>query len=58
MRGEGVGVIAWQAHIRGSVADETAHLLHLLLKDSPLLHVVQQPRWYDPVKGPSHVEEQ
>ncbi len=37
MRGKGVVVVAWQAKSRGSVADETAYLLHYPLRDFPPL---------------------
>ncbi len=56
MRGKGVGIVAWQAQSRGSVADETAYPLHYPLRNSPLPHVVKQLCEYDPVKGPSLVE--
>ncbi len=56
MRGEMVGVVAWQSQHCGHVADETAHPLHYPLRNLFLPYVVQQPCWHDPVKGPSHVE--
>ncbi len=51
-----IGVIAWKAESRGSVADKAADPLHYPLRDFPLPHVVQQPCWYDSIKGPGHVE--
>ncbi len=53
---KGIGVVAWQAEGRGSVADEAAERLHYLLRKFPLPHVVQQLCWYQPVKGLRHVE--
>ncbi len=58
MCGKGVSVLAWWAQSRGCVADKTAHPLHYPLRNFSPPHVVQQPCWYDPVKGPSHVERQ
>ncbi len=40
MRGKGVGVVAWQAQSRGSVADETAHPLHYPIGNYSLPHIV------------------
>jgi hypothetical protein len=39
---KGVGVVAWKAEGRGSVADKVAYLLHYLFRDFPLPQVVQQ----------------
>ncbi len=57
MHGNGVGVVACQAQSCGSVADKAAHLFHNPPRNFSLPHVVQQPCWYDPVKGPRHVEQ-
>ncbi len=56
MHGKGVSVVAWKAQSRSSVADEAAHPFHYPLRYFSLFRVVQQPCWYDPVKGPRHVE--
>ncbi len=56
MCGKGVTVVAWQAQSCSSVADEAAHPLHYPLGYFSLPSVVQQSRWYDPVKSPRHVE--
>jgi hypothetical protein len=56
MHGEDIGVVAWQAQSRRSVADEAAHPFDYPIQNFSLPHVVQQPFWYDPVKGPRHVE--
>ncbi len=53
---KGVGVVAWQAEVRGSVADEVADPLHSPLRNIPLPHVVRQLCWYHPVEGPCHVQ--
>ncbi len=55
---KGIGVVAWHAQSRGSVYDESDHPLHYPLSNFSLPHIVWQPHWYDPVKGPSHVERQ
>jgi hypothetical protein len=57
MRGKGIGVVAWRAQGGGSVADEAADPLYFPLRMFSPLHVVLQRCGYDPVKGPSHVEQ-
>ncbi len=58
MRVESISVVDWHAQSRGSVADETSNPLHYPLRNFSLPHVVQQPCWYNPVKGPCHIERQ
>ncbi len=53
-----VGVLAWHAECRGSIAEKAADPLHYPLRIFPFPYVVQEPCWYHSVKGPGHVEQQ